>query len=189
MASLEQILRPFEAPKPFDQRRIIATATKLPSETAHITWGSAGTLPTAIESAVNGPAKSGGFNTKKEKDEVTEKSRETEKVKIIQEGNPDNYVVYERPKSMTFSRTDGTKDPTFLTKPAAAVQTVAVKQAAPPPTDLGGDIPVTVQGDVLFVDRRNLPDQRSVPGDFFQVGDRVFTYQPPPLTANESVVP
>jgi len=186
MATLEQIVRPYEAPQPFNSRRVIATAIRIPTETAHVSWGTTGTLPSAVESAPLGPAVAFSFNTKKEDQQLTEKARQTEKVKIQQEGNPDNFVVYERPKQITFGKTPGTTEPTYLTKPVGTGQTAS---PTPSPTVQGnGDIPVTKQGDTLFVDKRTLPGQGTVPG-YLQIGDRVFTFSPPPPGPNESIVP
>lgn len=189
MPSLEQIIRPFEKPSPFGQLRIVATSIKAPTQIAHIAWGTVGTLPTAIESGVDGPAIGPNFNVKKDDDQVTEKSRVIEKVKITQEDNPDNFVVVERIKSITFGQTPDTgTPPTYLTKQdgGTSQQTEGVRPPIRLPDDQGGgDIPVVKSGAFLFVDRRNLPADHG----YFQIGDRVYTLVNPPPTANESIVP
>jgi hypothetical protein len=186
MSALEQIVRPFAPPQPFNTQRLVATSVKQPTQTAHVNWGVAGTLPSAIETPALQPAAGIGFNTKKQDQRLTETSRETEKVKVQQEGNPDNFVVIERIKKITFGKTpDAPPEPTYLTKPDGG----AAKTA--PVIDLsGGDpnaIPVTKSGDTLFVDKRNLP---AVGGQsYFQIKDRVYVFDNPPPGPNETLVP
>jgi hypothetical protein len=168
---LEDLVRPFTASQPLGTRRVISTSIKLPSQNAHLQWGNTGALPTPVETPAEQPAVGINFKVKKEDQTLKEKGREIEKVKVQQEGNPDNFVVIERIKSITFGNTK--KEQTVLTPSTAQTKTTGVTK---PPVDGGGDIPVTVQGDVLFVDKRNLPDW---PG-YFEIGDRIFTLTPPP---------
>jgi hypothetical protein len=189
MSALEQIVRPFAPPQPFNTQRLVATSVKQPTQTAHVSWGVAGTMPTAVESSPLGPAAGIGFNTKKSPQDLTETSRQTEKIKVQQDGNPDNFVVIERIKKITFGQTPNTPPaPTFLTKPDGGVtQTVA---AAPPVSQGagGGDIPVVKQGGTVWANQAALPGGGTVPG-YFQVGDRIFTMVNPPPGPNETLVP
>lgn len=173
---LELLVRPFQSPQPIRTSRVIATSTKLPPQTAHLEWGNTGALPSPVESAPLGPANGVDFKVKKEDQKLGEKAREVERIKVQQEGNPDNFVVIERIKQISFSNTK--KEQTLLTPGTTASKTTP---ASAPAVQGDGDIPVTVQGDILFVDKRNLPDR---PG-YFQIGDRVFVMNNPPPGPNE----
>lgn len=173
---LEQLVRPFQSPQPIGTRRIVATSIKLPTQTSHLEWGNTGALPTPVESPADQPAPLISFNVKKEDQKLGEKAREVERVKVQQEGNPDNFVVIERIKQISFANTK--KEQTLLTPGASSSRTTPVSR---PAVQGDGDIPVTVQGDVLFVDKRNLPDR---PG-YFEIGDRIFVMSNPPPGPNE----
>lgn len=106
--TLESIVRPFQSPRPLGTRRVVTSSTKAPAQTAGVTWGAAGTLPTPRESEVAQPAPGISFNTEARQvtDHNIERSRETQTVKIEQEGNPDNFVMVERINKIAFNKRD-----------------------------------------------------------------------------------
>lgn len=101
----EQIVRPFQSRLLYSERRVPSSAVKAPVEPSGVTWGSAGAMPEAVESAEPGPAAPVNFVVKGlNQRNVQDPGRDVmERVKIQQEGNPDNFVVYERPKKLTFN--------------------------------------------------------------------------------------
>jgi hypothetical protein len=178
---LEELVRPFQSPAVISSRRIVTSNTKAPLETAHLEWGKSGALPSAIETAADQPAQGINFNTKKEDQHLKEKTRETERVKVQQEGNPDNYVVIERVKSVSFANAG--KEPEVRVKGTGAGSTTT--PVAPPSGDGGGggDIPVTRSGEFAFVRGQDLAGPA---GDIYlQTGDRRFEFVTPPPGPNE----
>jgi hypothetical protein len=99
----EQIVRPFERRQILGQRRIPSSSVKEDVGTAELTWGAAGALPTPAESAEPGPASPINFVVKG----LNQKNEEIAieyypPVKLQQEDNPDNFVVLQRPKKITY---------------------------------------------------------------------------------------
>jgi hypothetical protein len=98
---LESLVRPFESPAPLGTRRITPVRTEVPTETAGGTWGVAGQLPVAVEVPPGEDPQLLSFDTKKRK-EHREVSRDTERVRVENPDEPNQYVVIERLKSVRF---------------------------------------------------------------------------------------
>jgi hypothetical protein len=102
---LEQIVRPFARPNTLARRRIIASSTKIEVPEAIISWGSAGTLPGATEIEQIDPT-GVNFNVITCKDNYEEVDRQSRPVRIEQQDNPENYVVFNRIDQVSFLRRD-----------------------------------------------------------------------------------
>lgn len=102
---LEQIVRPFQSRLLFSERRVPSSSVKAAVEPSGVTWGNAGAMPAAVESAEPGPAAPINFIVKglNQRNVQDPSADQMERVKIQQEGNPDNFVIYERPKKLTFN--------------------------------------------------------------------------------------
>jgi len=103
---LEYIVRPFQAPNAHGTIVIPSTPTES-TETAILTWGGESTLPEVQYTEV-------GFVTKKQREDFTEKKRDTERVRIT--GNdPENYIDVDRSKKLYLDKKtsddDGEVDP------------------------------------------------------------------------------
>lgn len=90
----EYIVRPYQSPDSLGGNVIPATP-KGTQERAHLTWGGKGTMPSVRFTGVD-------FVTQKRKKEVvlTEKDRESERIRIEQPGKPENYVDVDRAKKV-----------------------------------------------------------------------------------------
>lgn len=101
---LEQIVRPFTARQLFGEKRVPSSAVKEQTQESKMIWGAVGNLPSATQSAEPGPAQPIDFVVKglNQKNVQQASANVMERIKIQQDGNPDNFVVYERPKSLTF---------------------------------------------------------------------------------------
>jgi hypothetical protein len=90
----EYIVRPYQSPDSLGNTVIPATP-KGTRERAHLTWGGKGTMPSLRYTGVD-------FNTQKKKKNVTltEKERESERIRIEQPGKPENYVDVDRAKKV-----------------------------------------------------------------------------------------
>jgi hypothetical protein len=109
---IEQIVRPFQV---VGGRRVVSTITLREVREAGAEWGAVGMLPTPYASPEPGPMPPINFIVKglNQKNVQQPAKNELERVKVIQEGNPDNFVIVERLKKATF------KDPKprYLTSP------------------------------------------------------------------------
>jgi hypothetical protein len=95
--SLEYAVRPYVAPNA--QGAVIIPSTPRGSrEKATLKWGASATIP-PVETGVN-------FNVVCCKDNLTEKDRKTEKIRVYQGGDEKspNYIDYERPLSMNLTK-------------------------------------------------------------------------------------
>lgn len=118
--SLEQLVRPFVAPRSLVSRRIIPSKAELTVETAGRTWGAAGLLPSPRETEEPGPAPQISINVKIKPEKNKTRALETEQVRIEQPDNPDNYVILERIKKITYGQD---APPTLVEKsPLRAIQ-------------------------------------------------------------------
>ncbi len=148
----EAVIRPFIAPNTLATQRIVARSTKQPVQKAGIIWGAAGTLPTPQEST-DAPPSGVSFKVKKTPGTFVEKSRTTERVKIAQEGNPDNFVIVDRVKSIKF----GQDKPPIL-KSLFAPEGVTGSTAAPGPTSFTpgpGETQIQGPGDHKEITQKN----------------------------------
>jgi hypothetical protein len=95
---LEYIVRPFQAPNAHGTI-IIPSTPKASTETAILTWGGESTLPEVQYTEV-------GFNTKKSREDFTEKKRDSEVVRIT--GNdPENYIDVSRANKLYLDKETG----------------------------------------------------------------------------------
>lgn len=95
---LEYIVRPFQSPGSLGNIVIPATP-KETQEQAHIVWGAKGTMP-----AVKLVNPNTIVNTKKEV--LDERDRDTDEVKVEQEGKPENYVMVERARTVRLNKNE-----------------------------------------------------------------------------------
>jgi hypothetical protein len=99
---LEQIVRPYQSRSLFGQRRVPSSSKKEDAQESSITWGAAGALPEPRESPEPGPYPGISFVVKGLNQRNLEIERETKRVKLQQEDNPDNFVVLERTTKIKF---------------------------------------------------------------------------------------
>jgi len=113
---IEQLVRPFQV---VGGRGVVSTQVTREVRPAGVTWGALGMLPTPYGSPEPGPVPPFNIIVKglNQKNVQQPAKNEFEKVKIQQEGNPDNYVVVQRLKKASF------KDPKprYLTSPEIPV--------------------------------------------------------------------
>lgn len=103
MATLEQIIRPFQAPDSLNKRLNITIVVQAPADIPILSWGSQGTQPTAfgISFKVQGP--------------INQFYEETRNVTPVRIQNPDDdsqYVIAQRVDSINFKKKP---DPQFAT--------------------------------------------------------------------------
>lgn len=98
---LETLVRPFETKSPLATKRITPVRAEVPTETAGGRWGKAGNLPVPVEVPPGEDPLTIGFEVKKSKEHDLV-SRETEKVRVQNPDDPNQYVVIERLKSASF---------------------------------------------------------------------------------------
>lgn len=98
---LESFVRPFQRPENLGTRRIRSVTTQVPDQTAGGTWGIAGNLPVAVEVPPGEDPALLSFTVSKRK-EHREVSRETERVRVENPDDPNQYVIIERIKSVRF---------------------------------------------------------------------------------------
>jgi len=118
-----EALRAFETPRVAPKTRIVGKPLKHPLQIATLTWGAAGTLPSAVEIPIVGGA---GFKIDPTAMN-TELWRITEPVRIENPDDPTQYVIIDRVTSLAFKNPKGiaagptkatttsTKDPTTST--------------------------------------------------------------------------
>jgi len=101
----EYIVRPYQSPDSLGGNVIPATP-KGTRERAQLTWGGKGTMPSIRLTGVD-------FNTQKKKKDVelTEDSRESDIVRIEQEGKPENYVDVARARKVKLGLDEKQTDP------------------------------------------------------------------------------
>jgi hypothetical protein len=109
VTSFEQIVRPFARPNTLARRRIIASSTKIDVPEAILSWGSAGTLPGATEIEQIDPTGT-NFNVITCKENYDEVDRRSRPVRIEQQDNAENYVVFNRIDQVSFLKRDKKKD-------------------------------------------------------------------------------
>ena len=109
---LEYIVRPYQSPDSLGVTVIPATP-KSTRERAHLTWGGKGTMPSVRFTGED-------FNTVTNKKTIvnTEKNRDSDTIRITQEGKPENYVDVLRARQIYLNR-----DETELTPQEALAQT------------------------------------------------------------------
>ena len=101
----EYIVRPYQSPDTLGNTVIPATP-KGTRERAHLTWGGKGTMPSLRYTGVD-------FNTQKKSKKVTltEKERESERIRIEQPGKPENYVDVDRAKKVKLGLEEEESEP------------------------------------------------------------------------------
>ena len=104
---MEQIVRPFQLLDPTATIRVAVVLTQATVAPAHLCWGAAGKLPTAVQQDDTFD----GVNFKLEEcgEYQAEVSRATEDVRIEQPGNSANYVIDRRIRSMKLTKTSKQK--------------------------------------------------------------------------------
>lgn len=105
--SFEQIVRPFQRLPNQTTQRIIASRTKIDVPDAVAQWGQAGTLPGAIEIT---PTEEGfSFKVVDCDERFQENSRETEDIRIQNPDDPNQYVIDQRIKKITWNKQENDK--------------------------------------------------------------------------------
>jgi len=104
----EYIVRPYQSPDSLGGNVIPATP-KGTRERAHLTWGGKGTMPSVRLTGVD-------FNTQKRKKEVelTEEDRESDIIRIEQDGEPENYVDVARARKLKLGLEEKQTEPEQL---------------------------------------------------------------------------
>lgn len=103
--SLEALVRPFQAPQSTATRRIVPVRTQVPPETAGVKWGVAGDLPVAVEVPVGEDPLAFSFEVTKRAAHNAIKM-ETERVRVENPDDPNQYLITERIKRVTFKEKD-----------------------------------------------------------------------------------
>lgn len=100
-ANLESVVRPHQSPLTVQARAKIAVPPSVTtdSSSAHICWGQAGTMPTAKSTGTD-------FTTCNDKNTEVANSRKTDKVKISDPNNSNNYIMVDRANEMQFTTTN-----------------------------------------------------------------------------------
>ena len=119
---LETLVRPFETGSPIGTKRITPVRTEVPTETAGGRWGKAGNLPVPVEIPPGEDPLTVGFEVKKRK-EHDDVSRETEKVRIENPNDPDQFVIAERIKKITFKEKQAEAMAAYNTGSGSVTQT------------------------------------------------------------------
>lgn len=99
--ALEQLVRPFQAPNTIGTRRIVSTQTVITPDPVIVTWGQAGDMPVAVEVPPGEDPLLLAFEVKK-KARHDLIARETERVRITNPEDENQYVIVERIKKATF---------------------------------------------------------------------------------------
>jgi len=95
----EYIVRPWQSPNAHGQTIIPAMPSRGSRQSAHLTWGGKRTMPEAKLTQLD-------FSTQKRKpkdEKLTEKDRDSDIVRIEQEGKPENYVDVARARKVTLA--------------------------------------------------------------------------------------
>lgn len=140
----EQIVRPSETPRTLTTRRILSTREVVEVTEARAAWGKTGQLPTAVEV----PPGEGPFLfnfTVKEKKEHNAVDIKTQRIKVVNPDDNNQYVVTERIKSITFREK---KASTIAAYPEYNTSTATQTQpgASPPETWQPGETQVNTDG-------------------------------------------
>lgn len=103
----ESIVRPFQRPDTLARRRIVAKTEEVEVTPAIISWGTAGSLPSAHE--IEEIDEGGSFTVLTCDDKYEEEKREVDVRRIVQtlpDGttNPDNFIDLERPYRVYFQK-------------------------------------------------------------------------------------
>lgn len=105
--SLEQLVRPFARPDTLSRRRIIASNTKVEVQPAILSWGTAGSIDSPREVEAVDPLLI-AVELKKDHDEFTEPApgmrREVERVRVENPDDPNQYVMVERIRRISFQK-------------------------------------------------------------------------------------
>lgn len=104
----EYIVRPYQSPDSLGGNVIPATPQGT-RERAQLTWGGKGTMPSVRFTGVD-------FNTQKSKKkvELTEKERESDIIRIEQDGEPENYVDVARARKVKLGLEEELTEPQKL---------------------------------------------------------------------------
>jgi hypothetical protein len=113
MQNLEQIIRPFQTTDILSKRQIVSNSTKIPTDEVIIEWGNSGTDPTPSE--ITRDATTGDFVVEVVHcdDKFNEKDRKFNTIRIEQPDNPENYVMVDRIKQITFNKKSETNNMTM----------------------------------------------------------------------------
>jgi hypothetical protein len=99
----EQVVRPAQKPQVVTTRRIVSVREVVEVEPAGVKWGKPGTLPTAIEVPPEEDPGGISFTVKKDKEHELDYAKSTtQKIKITNPDDPDQFVVAERIKKAVF---------------------------------------------------------------------------------------
>jgi hypothetical protein len=104
---MEQIVRPFQLLDPTATIQVPVVRDQVTVQPAHLSWGAPGNLPTPVQqdSTFNGI----NFRLEECGTQLMEDARGTEDIRVEQPGQPNNYVIVQRIRTVTFSRTSKAK--------------------------------------------------------------------------------
>ena len=130
---LESLVRPFQSGNPFaTQRFVIATSKKQVPQKATLTWGAAGTLPTAIEDTTA----DGGVSIKVDSTALnTEVYRITDQVRIENPDDSSQFVMVKRISKIGFSKPKGTSASTSTVDKTTGATTTTTVAGEPTTND------------------------------------------------------
>lgn len=142
--ALEQLVRPFQSPDAIATRRIVRSQTTITPDPVVVTWGEAGDMPVAVEVPAGEDPQEIGFEVKKRaRHDLV--ARETEKFKITNPDDPNQYVIAERLKKATFKEKNVDAVAAFP-KGSTATSTQTTPGASPPGTWQPGETQVNTDG-------------------------------------------
>lgn len=107
--ALEILVRRYQKPQTSSGRRLISTREVVDVQPAILSWGAPGQLPEKVEVPIGEVPPLYAFEVKKKGKEQQETAKVTEKVRIENPDDPDQYVVTERIKSIRFKEKDPDK--------------------------------------------------------------------------------
>lgn len=97
---LESLIRPFEIRPVTGTRRLVGKSKKQAAQTAQLTWGTAGTLPTAVVDTA--PDDTTNPKTKRQDQQNTETKRSVQKYRVENPDDPTQFVEVERVVDVDF---------------------------------------------------------------------------------------
>src|SRR5205814_10253990 len=100
---MEQIIRPFQLLDPTATIRVPVVRDQVAVQPAHLSWGAAGKLPTAVQQdpTFNGT----NFRVEECDTHLAENSRDTEDMRVEDPNNSNNYVIVQRIRRIDFKKT------------------------------------------------------------------------------------
>lgn len=107
MIPLENIVRPYQRPIVLNAGRVISRAVAPSADTAVMTWGALGTLPTAVQE--DDPNPQNGFNVELCDTDYHETKRTVEQTRISNPSDGEQFVMIDRIRSMSFRVTERAK--------------------------------------------------------------------------------